>query len=280
MVVSLPGAVSATLFSNSICYGNDGSSQGSIGCTYADALGDYDAHGSAGYGVLKAYAREVSRSATDVSTGSASTFRDYLTIDSPGLTGTVGTALGSFVFPYPVFDVSANEVGTVAMSHVTASFSVWTSAGLVHQQTRDILVDQRSYLPGIIETHITDNSLDGTQKVDFRSPMKSRWRFTFGQPFLIHGSLAAGARGSGGNQFAIADAAHSLYWDGIDVSVNDQSVNYSVLSQSGTDWSISMAPIPEPSTLSLVLFGSITVFCIIHGGRPHWSFRRTRPSRR
>lgn len=66
---------------------------------------------------------------------------------------------------------------------------------------------------------------------------------------------------------ALADAAHSGYWAGIQsVSIDgNQLLNYTVTSASGTDYSRSMVPpteIPEPSSPELLLAGTLClIFC-------------------
>ena len=78
-------------------------------------------------------------------------------------------------------------------------------------------------------------------------------------PFVIKlvASVAAGI----GSAFASFDLSHSLYWDGIQsVTVGGQPVPFTLISDSGHDWTQSSVPgtngsVPEPAMLVLLAIG-------------------------
>jgi hypothetical protein len=65
-------------------------------------------------------------------------------------------------------------------------------------------------------------------------------------------------------QSASYDLAHSLYWVGINgVTINGQPVtDFSLSSDSGTNWAQSFVPVPEPPTIALItVLGSLLFAC-------------------
>jgi hypothetical protein len=80
---------------------------------------------------------------------------------------------------------------------------------------------------------------------------------TLGAPFSIIAYLEA-TTALQGNGSALIDASHSAYWGGISSVTNQfgESVEYSLSSNSGTDWSRSFSPaVPEPESYMLMLLG-------------------------
>ena len=85
-------------------------------------------------------------------------------------------------------------------------------------------------------------------------------QFYFNQPFNIsleligYSSSQGDSTGASGSSFL--EAMHSLDWAGIkQVSVDGQTVDYTLWSESGTDWNQSFAPVPEPEIWALMLAG-------------------------
>lgn len=85
--------------------------------------------------------------------------------------------------------------------------------------------------------------------------------FTFGQEFGIDMSFSATLQ-SEGNYFgtrgtAEVDGYHSLYWGGISqvLDQNGHALTFSISSNSGIDYSRSLAPVPEPETWAMLLAG-------------------------
>ena len=79
-----------------------------------------------------------------------------------------------------------------------------------------------------------------------------------GTPFElgIFSRASAGTAGAGPNWFseASSDFASTLTWQGISgVTVAGNSIGYTLSSQSGVDWTVAYAPVPEPA--AALLFG-------------------------
>jgi hypothetical protein len=99
-------------------------------------------------------------------------------------------------------------------------------------------------------------------EIPLGSTMVLKVPFFYGVPIAIQGSLTATVFGqlgrNGGSFSAVVDASHSMYWEGIS-SVTDGAGNevtgYTLTSDSGTDWSRNLAPVPEPTTMLLILAG-------------------------
>jgi hypothetical protein len=82
-----------------------------------------------------------------------------------------------------------------------------------------------------------------------------------GTPFElgIFSRASAGTAGAGPNWFseASSDFASTLTWQGVSgVTVGGNAIAYTLSSQSGIDWNVPYAPVPEPS-LALLLSGGL-----------------------
>lgn len=87
---------------------------------------------------------------------------------------------------------------------------------------------------------------------------------TLGTPFElgIFSRASAGVAGAGPNWFseASSDFASTLTWQGISgVSVAGNSIGYALSSQSGVDWTVAYAPVPEPSVALLLSAGLLAL---------------------
>jgi hypothetical protein len=74
---------------------------------------------------------------------------------------------------------------------------------------------------------------------------------------VVNAAVGLQAADSGGYADMLFDAGNSIYWDGIaEVTLNGQSVPYTIVSRSGSDYRGSFAPssqpVPEPSSILLV----------------------------
>lgn len=89
---------------------------------------------------------------------------------------------------------------------------------------------------------------------------------TLGTPFElgIFSRASAGVAGAGPNWFseATSDFASTLTWQGISgVSVAGNAIAYTLSSQSGVDWTVAYAPVPEPS-VALLLGGGLLALAL------------------
>ena len=89
---------------------------------------------------------------------------------------------------------------------------------------------------------------------------------TLGTPFElgIFSRASAGTAGAGPNWFseATSDFASTLTWQGVSgVTVAGNAIGYSLSSQSGVDWTVAYAPVPEPS-VALLLSGGLLALAL------------------
>lgn len=87
-----------------------------------------------------------------------------------------------------------------------------------------------------------------------------------GTPFElgVFSRASAGTAGAGPNWFseASSDFASTLTWQGISgVTLGGNAISYSLTSQSGTDWTVASAPVPEPS-MALLLSGGLLALAL------------------
>lgn len=211
------------------------------------------------YGKLKiyAYSDAVSISGnTDVAVG----FSDRARINAAGMAGQTGYAA---VHLDATWDIKTSAIGPKSVG-----FAQVQAAVVMNGSALDIL--QNDYLrcnPTCENTQVS--------QLQFRTPGKDPvivpyskgnevWAyipFTFGQEFGIDMSFSATLQ-SEGNYFgtrgtAEVDGYHSLYWGGISevLDQNGAAINFSVSSNSGIDYSRSLAPVPEPATWAMLLAG-------------------------
>ncbi|MBS0448139.1 MAG: hypothetical protein JSR59_19580 [Proteobacteria bacterium] len=104
-----------------------------------------------------------------------------------------------------------------------------------------------------------------TQHQDVGTVATLSFGFTLGQPFTL-GIFAMSADGnasvSGANviNHASSDFSHTLLWNGIDsVTVNGQSIDYSITSASGMDWRNAVSAVPEPGGVALWACGLLAL---------------------
>lgn len=87
-----------------------------------------------------------------------------------------------------------------------------------------------------------------------------------GTPFElgIFSRASAGTAGAGPNWFseASSDFASTLTWQGVSgVTVAGNAIGYTLSSQSGVDWNLPYAPVPEPS-MALLLSGGLLALAL------------------
>jgi hypothetical protein len=192
-----------------------------------DANSSAYASAYANYGVLKAFVAGYGTAYSTSTAAAGASFSDFVTISNPELDGKVG------------------YYGNSYHSEINASVS---NNG-----------DQSFYNDGV-----TTTDLYGLRYDPVGHYLNFTDQFVYGSAFMIYMNMgvdgSTGSNQNGGTSRYLADAAHSGYWNGIVATSFDGKAvtDYTLSSQSGTDYSHSFAPaadVPEPGALSLVAAG-------------------------
>lgn len=214
----------------------------------------------------------------DVESTATAGIADRVTITSGNLTG-----LGSLTFSY-YLDALGFSSATLDPLGFNIPAVVGSQASSVRYLDAMLSVNQHRFrttaIDGLTVTASGPNS-DGNAIVETATDRyalvdnintsfenafgtKSRTiRFEFGVPFDISMDftvfsyvLAVGIAES----FSRIDSQNSFDWAGIEsVTFNGDAVPFTLTSASGTDWTQSFAPIPEPSTYALMLLGILAM---------------------
>lgn len=219
-------------------------------------LGNGIASAQAGFGTLKGLASAVGTGdGSSVDSTATSFFSDTVTI--LGLpTGTAGTMTVS-VDVLGSMNYSGNCLPLI--TGAPACFAAW-SLGVTDGGPTSIDLGGR-----------IDN-IKGSTGNGF-GMQTATFSFTYGVAFDLSGGLTVEAYNDGLQASSISvDMAHSVYWGGIsNVTANGLPVSsFTVISNSGTDWSQSFVPsttpVPEPS--AAVLMGSLLgALCLLQRRR-------------
>lgn len=215
----------------------------------------------AGYGVLKgsvAGARAASYSAYSYVSGE---FSDRVKLVNDALIGQTGTVTAAFYYDYDFLssaDYLKNQtsggvsfVGKLGAEYGDISHT-WLDVG-------DVSLNNEQFL---IRDAYGERSSDDM----FSGLIYITTSFVWGSWFDTSFQMVLQGNSSGPGSYAdyFVDAMHSGYWAGIQsVTVDGQKISdFTVLSESGTDYSRSFVPtigdpvgIPEPASYIMVLFG-------------------------
>jgi hypothetical protein len=218
----------------------------------------------ADYGVLKSI---VSGYGTAYSTSSAvagASFVDFLTISNPELNGKVGAVTLSFYYDYELSLQGNGEYPVnVAGGHYSASASMYGYNGNTYSsQVNEAVSNNGSQT--FSSGGVTTTDLYGLRYDPIDHYLSFTGQFVYGSAFMIYMSAAVdgstGYNQNGGMSSYLGDASHSAYWAGIVSTTFDGKTvtDYTLSSQSGTDYSESFAPptgVPEPGALALIAVG-------------------------
>lgn len=211
-----------------------GTQLGDETCSVSNEYGTALATAKAQYGILKSSvsASNSGRGFGWVDANGFAIFTDAVTIDSPGLTGQVGTV--SVIF-YPRWTMGAHAGFAKARYYFDTLGALKNTASVRMLELSD---------SGYIRTAQNDN-ID----VPYDSPMTATWQFRFGQAFTIRGTLSISSTAHPLFSSAQVNASNTVYWGGMtSVRHNDAEVEASVISMSGVDWSQSLRPTPRPTS--------------------------------
>lgn len=232
--------------------------------------GDTFARASASFGTLRAEARANALVTFSLPAASAQArFADTLTISSPGLNGQSGFVDIGVDYNW---DPSIAAAGYAITGDIALGFG---GLSAVARESRsqfigDPVTDQ-SYA---IQTFGAPATVLGAVLGDFFSV---RIPFTFGTSYNLSMLLAVQAQAQGGS--VEMDAFNSAYWDGLRVYDSQlRPVDFSVQSESGTNYAVSFAPseakVPLPGSLALMAAGLLMVAPISRrahrGGLARW----------
>lgn len=193
------------------------------------------------------------------SNGSSSAFaqvRDSLSISNPALNGKQGFVDLRIDYSWLFSNDAASSNGQFNTADVTLEFGA--SAAYARQQYA------QGALVGTVESVLVPIGLVGNSVTALDAELGAfftvRMPFVFGTEYVLRQSLSLGSNASFGATASI-DAFNSAYWGGMVVRDGDlNSVAFSALSGSGTDYTKSfvpgaVAPVPEPSTWLLMAIG-------------------------
>lgn len=203
------------------------------------------------YGVLKASTSLTTPGGSGSAAASAQ-FSDVLTLSNPELTGQTGRVTFAYYLAYSS-SVAASDGG---FSNGSVSFIAWS--GYNYTWFLDYAAsDGRGYT--MIEFKDPDHASTRTYGVGTQSFIYVTTDFIWGGAISNRVELNVSGAQSGNTGFSF-DAGHSGYWAGItSITTGGTTIkDYTVTSQSGTDYSQSFAPtadVPEPATLSVLALG-------------------------
>jgi hypothetical protein len=250
--------VSVMVYGQSPTYGRTTQSSGPLSRSLSGTVGEgtSEARASASFGELKVYAENHVNIAgsgpfyPSYYTSAEAYFRDTLTIDAPGLTGQSGTVNVKFTLEG---DLSMSARGDASLSSTPEDYS----------STFTYYFQKIGY--GNLSQGTQTEFFDGTVTADNHSfsiapflntELTIAVPFTYGTPFDVKLTIQAASYAKtqyGGD--GIADAEHTVTWGGF-ASVLDSGANtvtnYSTSSDSGVNYA---APVPEPATAGLLMFG-------------------------
>ena len=215
-------------------------------------------HGSASYGVLKAYAS--SNSSAGYASSQAqevASFADSVVFNSDGLNGQAGFATLPVTYNWALSrsGSSGNALGGINIRLAGATAYVGESH-LIRCPTPTSCSTGETFLWSYIIPGSGSFSGDTPASV---APITSP--IVFGQSYSLQVSLTAYANSGsvpGSTGSAESDAAHSYYWGGISAitDANGHAVSAVVTSASGTNYLNAFTPaVPEPATAILLTAG-------------------------
>ncbi len=247
-----------------------------------------DAIAEAGFGTLRAFAATTALGVHNsrIHTGAkiAASFTDFFRVNGGALNGTLATLTIPLRFNWSFTATSAaSGVGILGI----AEFSVLLDPNLGISNVQS-LAFREEFAPGasLGGTGQLTTGLSTFTPVPFTNTPTMMIGIELGRTIKVKADLNVTIAGNDFNVLSPAnvapfadflvqlDAGHSAYWGGIQsvVDANGQSVEFSVSSASGHDWSQSSVPATVPLPASLVLLmaacGTLPVFT----GR--WSLRR------
>lgn len=207
---------------------------------------------SATYGALKASSSAMPLNG-NVSAQAMASYADYLTLNNAALTGQTGRVTFAYYLAYNGA-VGASDGGS---SNGSVSFAAYS--GYDYTWFLDYANTDERGGETFIESVDPDHASSRVYGVGPQSFIYLTTNFVWGSPIYNRVDLSVNAAKSGLSSFNF-DAGHSGYWAGI-TSIKTGGVDikdYTIESQSGTDYSKSFAPqaaIPEPGTLSTFVVG-------------------------
>jgi hypothetical protein len=254
---------------NSTDYGTPGATNTNTSTQQAGTgISQAYATASAQQGVLKNYVSGSGTSAPSEAVANAS-FYDFLTISNPELNGKTGTVTMSFYYDYDLAPQGNNEAPPIglARSYYYAYASMSGYNGSYYAQVNDTVSNNGAQ--SFRNSGVTTSDLNGLRYDPVGHYLTITGQFVYGSAFMITmNTSVSGSTGSSlnGNLISyVADAMNSAYWDGIVSTSFDGKLvtDYTLSSQSGTDYSRSFAPqgqtpsgdVPEPGALALLGLG-------------------------
>ena len=205
-----------------------------------------DAHGTAQYGSVGTYAHFVANASAGFAAGETTAgWTDTLVI-MPGNPAQMGQ---NAVMNFSLHLDGVLDGQPMGNSYTRIGTQVWMNNSPVYDQSYRAQGQGQGGFPFHL---VVDQTLNFSVNVVLGTP------FELG----IFTRSSAGTAGAGPDWFseATSDFASTLTWQGIGgVSVTGIPIDYSLSSESGIDWQLPFAPVPEPATWLLMSAGVLGV---------------------
>lgn len=244
----------AGLNSNQLLCGVDSNTPTTLAGTQIGAAGVPINSGS-GAALAQFSTLKASTSATNILHGSGagasaiSLVRDSLAISSPGREGQQGYVDFRIDYSWRFSNVPFGSDDQSNTADVTLEFG----AGAAYARQYQMGAVSTQVPIGVIGDNVTALSALLNNSFTVRMP------FVFGVEYNLRQALAISSQAQNGNT-AWINAFNSAYWGGM--VVRDESLNlvsFSAESGSGTDYTRSYAPVPEPGTWLLAVTGILAL---------------------
>jgi hypothetical protein len=230
------------------------------------------AYAMADYGLLKSASttQGVGDSAHTIASSETS-FADTFRIDAPGLTGKEGLFTAEVIMPFTL----TVEHGVYSRQYLYEDIQVDAMDGHSWNKYQLSVGNDGLFGPYTL--------LHNGSPIPTNSRMILEVPFIYGDPISIQGHLNTGVAANTPLTItsfkAAMDASHSLVWEGISRITDSQGrqvTDYTLTSDSGTNWARNMAtPVPEPAQGLLMLAGLAVLGGTKVGGRRHGNARRS-----
>lgn len=250
------------------CHGDSNTGDLSVAC--GTSLGGATVSGSASaetrFGHLGVTTGSIGSASSKVAfanvhSNATASFSDVMQINNPNETGWGTLTFSLYLVRNASISAAVGDVGTQGAGAADIQAVFFSSYGNHNLSQTDGIVSRHSDAGIVVQTEswgMIDNAAVPSGAALgyhlFSIPFVFNQAFSFSLELRGHSYAQGSGEGASGSSFL--EAMHSFDWAGIkQVSVDGRAVDYTLWSESGTDWNQSFAPVPEPETWALMLAG-------------------------